>query len=71
MNYVVPCGKHRLACRRADLALEESEMVTLTPGEPFKKVFSLVQGGVKLRGLREDEIGLEEVFMRVTKGETQ
>ena len=32
---------------------------------------ALVQGGVKLRGLREDEIGLEEVFMRVTKGETQ
>jgi ABC-2 type transport system ATP-binding protein len=31
----------------------------------------LVAGGVKLRGLREDEIGLEEVFMRVTKGETQ
>ena len=32
---------------------------------------ALVAGGVKLRGLREDEIGLEEVFMRVTKGETQ
>jgi ABC-2 type transport system ATP-binding protein len=31
----------------------------------------LVPAGVKLRGLREDEIGLEEVFMRVTKGETQ
>jgi len=24
-----------------------------------------------LIGLREDEIGLEEVFMRVTRGETQ
>src|SRR6266540_3438592 len=45
VNYVVPCGKHRLAFRRADLALEESELVTLTPGEPFKKVFALVQGG--------------------------
>ncbi|HTD67832.1 MAG TPA: ABC transporter ATP-binding protein [Candidatus Limnocylindria bacterium] len=32
---------------------------------------TLVLGGVKLKGLREDEIGLEEVFMRVTKGETQ
>jgi ABC-2 type transport system ATP-binding protein len=32
---------------------------------------TLVHGGVKLKGLREDEIGLEEVFMRVTKGETQ
>ncbi len=31
----------------------------------------LVQGGAKLIELREDEIGLEEVFMRVTRGETQ
>jgi len=32
---------------------------------------ALVRGGARLTGLREDEIGLEEVFMRVTKGETQ
>ena len=31
----------------------------------------LVKGGVKLIELREDEVGLEEVFMRVTRGETQ
>ncbi len=31
----------------------------------------LVKGGAKLIELREDEIGLEEVFMRVTRGETQ
>lgn len=31
----------------------------------------LVRGGAKLVELREDEIGLEEVFMRVTRGETQ
>ena len=31
----------------------------------------LVNGGAKLIELREDEIGLEEVFMRVTRGETQ
>src|SRR5438477_7687531 len=31
----------------------------------------LVKGGAKLVELREDEIGLEEVFMRVTRGETQ
>jgi ABC-2 type transport system ATP-binding protein len=31
----------------------------------------LVHGGAKLLELREDEIGLEEVFMRVTRGETQ
>src|SRR5947207_2148199 len=32
---------------------------------------SLVHGGVKLIGLEEEELGLEEVFMRVTRGETQ
>src|SRR5947207_4395635 len=31
----------------------------------------LVRGGARLTKLREDEIGLEEVFMRVTRGETQ
>ena len=31
----------------------------------------LVQGGVRLTGLWEDEVGLEEVFLRVTRGETQ
>ena len=31
----------------------------------------LVHGGAKLLELREDEIGLEEVFLRVTRGETQ
>jgi ABC-2 type transport system ATP-binding protein len=31
----------------------------------------LVRGGVKFSGLWEDELGLEEVFLRVTRGETQ
>ena len=32
---------------------------------------TLVHGGAKLIELREDELGLEEVFLRVTRGETQ
>jgi ABC-2 type transport system ATP-binding protein len=32
---------------------------------------TLVKSGHKLTGLREEELGLEEVFLRVTKGETQ
>lgn len=31
----------------------------------------LVRGGAKLIEMKEEEIGLEEVFMRVTRGETQ
>ena len=32
---------------------------------------TLVRGGLKLVELQEDELGLEEVFLRVTRGETQ
>jgi ABC-2 type transport system ATP-binding protein len=32
---------------------------------------TLVHGGVKLIGLWQDELGLEEVFLRVTRGEVQ
>jgi ABC-2 type transport system ATP-binding protein len=32
---------------------------------------TLVRGNVKFTGLWEDELGLEEVFLRVTRGETQ
>src|SRR3984957_9569227 len=32
---------------------------------------ALVRGGIKFTGFWEDELGLEEVFLRVTRGETQ
>ena len=32
---------------------------------------ALVKRGARLVELREDELGLEEVFLRVTRGETQ
>jgi ABC-2 type transport system ATP-binding protein len=32
---------------------------------------TLVRGGARVTELREEELGLEEVFMRVTRGETQ
>jgi ABC-2 type transport system ATP-binding protein len=39
--------------------------------DPSILAVALVQGGVKFTGLWEDELGLEEVFLRVTRGETQ
>lgn len=47
--------------------------VTLTGHDIDHSVIAdtLVRGGAKLLELREDEIGLEEVFLRVTRGETQ
>jgi ABC-2 type transport system ATP-binding protein len=58
---------------RAVEEVEERLKVTMANHEADPSVISetLVTGGIRLHGLREDEIGLEEVFMRVTKGETQ
>jgi ABC-2 type transport system ATP-binding protein len=39
--------------------------------DPSILAVALVRGGVKFTGLWEDELGLEEVFLRVTRGETQ
>ncbi|MBN2574027.1 MAG: protein kinase [Deltaproteobacteria bacterium] len=43
VNYPIPCGKHRLTFKNADLMIERNESVTLRPGQPFKKIFSLVE----------------------------
>src|SRR5208283_2438295 len=56
----------------AEAAVTDGEIkVTLAGPEVEHGVVAdiLVQGGAKLIELREDEIGLEEVFMRVTRGE--
>ncbi len=58
----------------ADVTTADSEIkVTLAGPEIEHSIVAdiLVRGGAKLIELREDEIGLEEVFMRVTRGETQ
>jgi ABC-2 type transport system ATP-binding protein len=58
----------------ADVSAVDGELkVTLTSHEIDHSIVAevLVHGGAKLTELREDEIGLEEVFMRVTRGETQ
>ena len=54
-------------------ALDGQIKVTLVSHESDHSVVAeaLVQGGAKVVGLREDELGLEEVFLRVTRGETQ
>ena len=58
----------------ADVTTTDGEIkVTLAGPDIEHSVVAdiLVRGGAKLIELREDEIGLEEVFMRVTRGETQ
>ena len=54
-------------------AKDGSVRVTLASHETDQSIVAetLVRGGAKLIELREDELGLEEVFLRVTRGETQ
>ncbi len=65
-----------LAARPEVAEVEEVEgrfRIVMTPGESDISSIaeSLVQGGARLTELREDALDLEEVFLRVTKGETQ
>ncbi len=58
----------------AEVAVVDGELkVTLADPDIEHSIVAdiLVRGGTKLIELREDKVGLEEVFMRVTRGETQ
>src|SRR5213075_1544918 len=58
----------------SDVSTVDGEIkITLTGHDVDHSIVAdvLVRGGARLTELREDEIGLEEVFMRVTRGETQ
>jgi ABC-2 type transport system ATP-binding protein len=54
-------------------SLDGKLKITLQDGQVDHSLVAevLVLGGARLLELREDEIGLEEVFMQVTRGETQ
>jgi len=72
-----PAPAVELLRRRPEVAdveqFEERIKVTLQDHQPDPSLVAevLVHGGAKLIELREEDIGLEEVFMRVTRGETQ
>ena len=58
----------------AEVIVTDGEIKVTLAGEDIEHSIVadiLVRGGAKLTELREDEIGLEEVFMRVTRGDTQ
>ena len=63
-----------LAERISEVEQVDGQMkVTLTSQDtdPSFLAETLVNGGARVTGLWEEELGLEEVFMRVTRGETQ
>ncbi|MDG1891940.1 MAG: ABC transporter ATP-binding protein [Verrucomicrobiota bacterium] len=55
------------------VTVDERIRVTMASHESKVAIIAetLVQNGLSLIGLREEEFGLEEVFLRVTQGETQ
>ena len=55
------------------IAVDGQVKVTFATADVAPSVLpeALVRGGIKFTGLWEDELGLEEVFLRVTRGETQ
>ncbi|MCG5054281.1 MAG: protein kinase [Myxococcales bacterium] len=44
VGFDVPCGRHKLKFVNPDLNIEKTEVITVRPDQPFKKVFSLVDG---------------------------
>lgn len=53
--------------------VEDSIRITMASHDADVSVIAetLVNNGVPIHGLKEEELGLEEVFMRMTRGETQ
>jgi hypothetical protein len=41
-DYKIACGKHKIAFKRADLSIDKTENITVSPGEKFKQSFTLV-----------------------------
>lgn len=72
-----PVAAKEVLKQRAEVTdVEESDgalKVTLANHDTDHSIVAevLVKSGARLTELREDELGLEEVFLRVTKGETQ
>ncbi|HEX4404468.1 MAG TPA: protein kinase [Polyangia bacterium] len=44
-DYKIACGKHKVQFKRADLQIDQTEAITVSPGEKFKQSFTLVTDG--------------------------
>jgi ABC-2 type transport system ATP-binding protein len=76
VNGPLAAARDLLAARPETASIESGEdrlkvVLTDPAGDPSYIPETLVNAGVRVMEFREDEIGLEEVFLRVTKGETQ
>jgi hypothetical protein len=41
-DYKIACGKHKIAFKRPDLQIDQTESITVSPGEKFKQSYSLM-----------------------------
>ena len=41
-DYKIACGKHKISFKRPDLQIDQTEAITVSPGEKFKQSYSLI-----------------------------
>jgi len=41
VDYKVPCGKHKLAFKRPDMQIDQTESINVKPGQNFKQRYTL------------------------------
>ena len=41
VDYKLPCGKHKLAFKRPDMQIDQTESINVTPGQKFKQRYTL------------------------------
>jgi hypothetical protein len=41
VDYKVPCGKHKLAFKRPDMQIDQTENINVKPGQNFKQRYTL------------------------------
>jgi hypothetical protein len=41
VDYKLPCGKHKLAFKRSDMQIDQTESINVKPGQNFKQRYTL------------------------------
>jgi eukaryotic-like serine/threonine-protein kinase len=41
VDFKIPCGRHKLAFKRSDMQIDQTESITLKPGQSFKQRYTL------------------------------
>src|SRR5262249_10546038 len=44
VDYKLPCGKHKITFKRPELQIDQTESITVKPGQNFKQRYTLATG---------------------------